>query len=652
MSDIFISYKREDQLRVMPLVDLLKNQGWAVFWDQEIPPGENWRSWITQNIFDSRCLIVAWSELSINSRWVVDEVDDAKAAGKPIFPVMLDDVQLPLGLRAEQAVDLSQWDKSAVAPVATKLLEGLTRKLGLPPIMQQKPKLETTNDVLADVSAAAESQSSKHRHTLELLDNLKLAQDNLRSNDPRVKKVAAEQFGAYATEESLEGLVELLHDDDEAVKTRAREVLLRPDYVKDLIDADIDFIKKANEQCKNSAISDLEFLNLLPISNNEETFHYASQNIWHEDPETQCKAASILGEIGNTNAILPLRELLHEPNAAVVRSAKTALIRLADKITVDLVVDVGKYEELTEALTDPSPKLVDLLCDKMAESYKQRTPIIELVRQAGSLDKFIDALLVRFDKDDDKIRNRAISLLSQIGDTRAVEPLLSLIEDTSLSIDLRTQAIRTVGKLEDERAVEPLIKILNDKLSDFENRSRRKNFEGFKDGYWERLESESEFDHAVIIALGRLKDPRAIDPLIRFKARFSRHELAVVWAWGYIGDPKAVDSIASIVSPGDTRFDEQMVNALVAIGGPRAIDALHNHLEAPQGRGPYGEKRDFYLTLMTGLEKIGDLVAYKQGIDAIKAHLQDDDEDVRLGAKEALKQLEEGTRQGKHPPHS
>lgn len=632
MNDIFISYKREDQPRVMPLIYLLKNQGWVVFWDLEIPPGDNWRSWITQNIDDSRCLIVAWSEQSISSRWVLDEAEYAIEKEKPIFPVMLDhDIRLPLGLGQAQAVDLSQWDKSADAPVATKLLKGLTRKLGLPPV---KPP------------------PSKPPPPVELPDSLKLAQDNLRSNDPRVKRLAAEQFGEYARKESLEGLIKLLHDEDESVKTRAKEVLLRPDYVKDLIDANIDFIKRANEQRKKSALSDLEFLNLLPISNNKETFRYASMSIWLEDPETQCKAASILGEIGNTNAILLLRQLLREPNEAVVKSAKIGLIKLSDKQTVDQVINAGKYEELTEALTDPSPKLVDLLCDKMAESYKHSTPIIELARQAGSVANFTDALLARFDQDDEKMLETAISLLSQIGDKRAVERLLSLVNDTSLSLDLRTQAIRTLGQLEDERAVEPLIKILNDKRYDFENRSRRKNFEGFKDGYWERLKSESERDHAVIVALGRLKDSRAIDPLIRFMAPFTDNKLAVVRALGYIGDPRAVDAIAGIVSPGDIRFVEQMVDALLAIGGSHAINALHNHLKGPHGRGPYGEKKYFYLTLMAGLEKIGNPVAYEQGIDAIKTHLHDDDEDVRIGAKEALKQLNEESKQDEDEANS
>ena len=43
MTDIFLSYAREDLERIQPIVDALKEQGWAVFWDRRIPAGQTWR---------------------------------------------------------------------------------------------------------------------------------------------------------------------------------------------------------------------------------------------------------------------------------------------------------------------------------------------------------------------------------------------------------------------------------------------------------------------------------------------------------------------------------------------------------------------------------------------------------------------------------
>ena len=40
MADIFISYASEDRLRAEPLAKALEEQGWSVWWDRTIPPGE------------------------------------------------------------------------------------------------------------------------------------------------------------------------------------------------------------------------------------------------------------------------------------------------------------------------------------------------------------------------------------------------------------------------------------------------------------------------------------------------------------------------------------------------------------------------------------------------------------------------------------
>ena len=42
MSDIFLSYDSADRERVRPLVELLHDQGWQVWWDRKISPGDTW----------------------------------------------------------------------------------------------------------------------------------------------------------------------------------------------------------------------------------------------------------------------------------------------------------------------------------------------------------------------------------------------------------------------------------------------------------------------------------------------------------------------------------------------------------------------------------------------------------------------------------
>jgi hypothetical protein len=45
-SDIFISYSRDDLAKAKQLATALEQEGWSVWWDQEIPPGKTWADYI------------------------------------------------------------------------------------------------------------------------------------------------------------------------------------------------------------------------------------------------------------------------------------------------------------------------------------------------------------------------------------------------------------------------------------------------------------------------------------------------------------------------------------------------------------------------------------------------------------------------------
>jgi adenylate cyclase len=40
LADVFVSYSRQDKARVAPLVEALEAEGWSVWWDPAIAPGE------------------------------------------------------------------------------------------------------------------------------------------------------------------------------------------------------------------------------------------------------------------------------------------------------------------------------------------------------------------------------------------------------------------------------------------------------------------------------------------------------------------------------------------------------------------------------------------------------------------------------------
>lgn len=108
MSDVFVSYKREDEERVLVLIEALQHERLDVWWDQHIGGGEAWRATILAALEDARCVVVCWSAASVRSEWVLEEASRAKDRGV-LIPICLDDTPPPFGFGELQALDLRHW---------------------------------------------------------------------------------------------------------------------------------------------------------------------------------------------------------------------------------------------------------------------------------------------------------------------------------------------------------------------------------------------------------------------------------------------------------------------------------------------------------------------------------------------------------------
>jgi hypothetical protein len=146
MSDIFISYAREDGRVAQKLAQALEGRGWSVFWDRTIPPGRNWHNTIGKELAEARSVIVLWSEASISSDWVIEESTEAKIRDI-LFPVLIQDVQPPLGLRLLHAVDLKNWNGSEASLAYTQLIAAISAKISTStlPAPKRKNKNRTGN---------------------------------------------------------------------------------------------------------------------------------------------------------------------------------------------------------------------------------------------------------------------------------------------------------------------------------------------------------------------------------------------------------------------------------------------------------------------------------------------------------------------------
>ena len=126
MTDVFVSYDSDDRARIEPLVSILQAEGWQVWWDRDLVVGPRYDEEIEKALNDAVCVLVAWSKNSIRSRWVRDEAD-VGSSREALVPILIDDVQPPLGFRGAQTAKLIGWPGSTGE--LDRLIAGIRHRL-------------------------------------------------------------------------------------------------------------------------------------------------------------------------------------------------------------------------------------------------------------------------------------------------------------------------------------------------------------------------------------------------------------------------------------------------------------------------------------------------------------------------------------------
>ncbi len=125
MANIFLSYSRADRARVAPLVGALEAQGWSVWWDPAIIPGQEFDDRIAEEIDKASAVVVVWTPASVASRWVRGEAREAADRGI-LVPVRFDNARLPIDARAVHTTDLDDWREDASSRSFQDLLSALS----------------------------------------------------------------------------------------------------------------------------------------------------------------------------------------------------------------------------------------------------------------------------------------------------------------------------------------------------------------------------------------------------------------------------------------------------------------------------------------------------------------------------------------------
>jgi formylglycine-generating enzyme required for sulfatase activity len=152
MADIFISYASEDRERAKLLAEALKEQGWSVWWDRDLPFGRSFDEVIRTELRAAGCVIALWTESAAESLYVIGEARDALSLKKLISVFLTPSrAELPYDLQAIHGVELFDWNGDTANTEFQRLVSGITTILGQPPQKKTKAEIKLEKPETADV---------------------------------------------------------------------------------------------------------------------------------------------------------------------------------------------------------------------------------------------------------------------------------------------------------------------------------------------------------------------------------------------------------------------------------------------------------------------------------------------------------------------
>ena len=163
MKDIFISYSRKDTADAEKFRDLLEEEGWSVFWDVEILPGDAWSDQLEKKLNGCKCIVVLWSKNSTASDYVKEEAAIGKNA-KKLVPIMIGfDTPPPFGFGMIEAAMLNNWNGDKENREYKNLIKAITALVPPRKSVLESPSAshERTGKSELELESKLESKSKK-----------------------------------------------------------------------------------------------------------------------------------------------------------------------------------------------------------------------------------------------------------------------------------------------------------------------------------------------------------------------------------------------------------------------------------------------------------------------------------------------------------
>lgn len=329
------------------------------------------------------------------------------------------------------------------------------------------------------------------------------------------------------------------------------------------------------------------------------------------------------------------KKSMHKDNNLILRLTDDRIVRLAVRRSGDktgLKVDGNVVSEVKHGSPAANANIhVGDTIDAVIDERKIRTiddykKAIEEFTKHGSKLTFRTTELAG-------VRIAAVEALGELGDARAVDPLMDIVEQSG-DLSLRKPAIRSLAHLvefsQSSADSTERIQTLREKIGEG-------RIVALAQEYVKRaVETDQEIRRTCIAILGVLKPHTAIEvltavmedsgevPGIRFQAGLGLSQIGA----------DAVDSLIAAFNRGDANVKDIAASALGNIGGARSRDVLIDALDSL-------EELTIRLTVVDALAKIGDAPAIR-ALQSQKERFQGESS-LNTFLNEVLEQLEART---------
>jgi len=390
-------------------------------------------------------------------------------------------------------------------------------------------------------------------------------------------------------------------------------------------------------------------------------FDLLAAQLGHRDVQRVRQAAAGLGQLGDLRAVTPLVAAMKVSDREVRASAIAALEHVGTPAAADAIAAWIKSD-------DESIQLCAGMSLARLGDARGVGPLVETIRkqpgtgEAAHYEKAlvklgpaaVEPLVAAMGDADMQIRMMAATTLGEIGDRRAVEPLIARLLKKDEQWWARLRVAGALGALGDARAVAPLIQAW--KFRDGIERAAQ-------DALWmigtpavvPLCEALKDPDPAIgdlaAAPLMRIADRRAVEPLLEYHRRTKWPNVALR-ALITTGDPQAtkllvealrdratvmtaietlpwlgapaVEPVIAVLKDHDPSVRRAAALVLGRLGDPRAVEPLLPLLG--------DQDKSVRATTAQALGSIDD----PRAVDALLARLKDDDREVRISAALSL----------------